>query len=138
MNLSRMIELTSAIASLIVSIVAYIYAIVGDLAINQDRQVSTGLGSFLLLFAVLVLPSAVATIGAYAHAVRSTSRGLGYLALAILMHTAIMVVFLVPLAWAYNGWGLPVFLSEFLLLLVALVAGFCHRALRKQSFEAQL
>jgi len=133
-----MIELTSAIASLIVSIVAYAYSIVGDLAINQGRQVSTGLGSFLLLFALLVVPSALATIGAYAHAVRSMSRGLGVLAVAILMHTAILVVFLVPLAWAYNGRGLPVFLIEFLLLLVALVAGSCYRALRKQSFEVQL
>ena len=135
MNLSRVIELTSAIASLTISIVAYIYSIAGDLAINQRRQVPSGVGTFVLLFALLVVPSALATIGAYAHAIRSMSGGLGFLAVAILIHTAIMVVFLVPLAWAYNGRGLPIFLIEFLLLLVALFAGCCYRALRKQSFE---
>jgi hypothetical protein len=132
MPASRVVELVSSITSLIVSIVVYLYVTVSDLkTIERTGGPSPSLEVFFLLTALVILPSGVAAVGSYVHAIRRNLWGLGFVGVAVLMQIIIIIAFLLPLAWGYGGRGLLVCLLELLLLSVAFISGCFDALLRK-------
>lgn len=125
-----LIEFSAALASLIIAIILYVNAAIRDTEIhNRNPEIPNEYG-FLLL--VIVVPCLCVVLASYYHSIKNNRHALWFLVATAAANNLLIAVLFVGIAWAYSGWPVLLFVTEFLLVLVAVIAGIIG-ALRSSS-----